>query len=176
MSKAQLKKELLGLDKDQLIQLVLDAYSARKEIKQYLDFFTNPDVDSLYEKYTNAIQKEMIRGKYRRSTARLSKVKTWIKEFASFGIDPETVVKLSIFALEAGMQVESIKYVNRTFLNGMIAIAKNTLKFADKNNCFNIAAQQINRLLDGHLGTRSFVNSMRYELELPSLDTRTRNL
>ena len=46
MGKAQLKKEIQTLSREQLEHLVLEAYEARKEIKQYFDFFIDPDAVS----------------------------------------------------------------------------------------------------------------------------------
>ena len=51
MSKLRLTKEIKQLERHQLEQMILDAYAARKEIKEYFDFFLNPDVDKLIEKY-----------------------------------------------------------------------------------------------------------------------------
>ena len=42
MGKAQLKKEIQALSREELEHLVLEAYEARKEIKQYFDFFLDP--------------------------------------------------------------------------------------------------------------------------------------
>ena len=49
MSKLQLKKEIQKLERHQLEQMVLDAYAARKETKEYFEFFLNPDVEKLTE-------------------------------------------------------------------------------------------------------------------------------
>ena len=43
MSKIQLKKELQTMEAPQLREMILEAYSARKEIKEYFEFFLNPD-------------------------------------------------------------------------------------------------------------------------------------
>lgn len=37
MSKTSLKKELLNMDKNQLVELILDVYCARKEGKEYFE-------------------------------------------------------------------------------------------------------------------------------------------
>lgn len=42
MSKAQLKKHLIKLTKEQVIDVVMELYEARKEAKEYLDFYINP--------------------------------------------------------------------------------------------------------------------------------------
>ena len=50
MSKLLLKKEIKDLTRNQLEQMILDAYDAKKEIKEYFDFYVNPDVEKLTEK------------------------------------------------------------------------------------------------------------------------------
>lgn len=43
MSKAQLKKHLNTLDKSQIIEMVMELYDARKEARDYLDYYVNPN-------------------------------------------------------------------------------------------------------------------------------------
>lgn len=169
MSKTQLKKELARLDNQQLTQLILDAYSARKEIKAYFDFFTDPDVDALYEKYALAIHKEMLRGKYGRSTARMSRVRSTIKEFASFGVDHEIVMDLMCYALSTALTVKMTKYTKSTFDKGMLTIAGDVLRLGDKQGLFTTALSKLERTLDGTQGSRRTVSHLRAELSLPPL-------
>ncbi|MDE5643478.1 MAG: hypothetical protein K2I56_08295, partial [Muribaculaceae bacterium] len=63
MSKAKLKKELELMSREQLIDIILNVYSARKEAKEYFEFFLNPDSDALLEKYRELVKKEVIRAK-----------------------------------------------------------------------------------------------------------------
>ena len=39
MSKSKLKSVLMSMDKSEIIKMVLELYSARKEAKEYLDFY-----------------------------------------------------------------------------------------------------------------------------------------
>ena len=45
MSKAQLKKHLAALTKEQIIEVILELYDARKEAKEYQEFYLNPKED-----------------------------------------------------------------------------------------------------------------------------------
>ena len=51
MSKAQLKKHLSALTKEQIIEVILELYDARKEAKEYLEFYLNPNEDEKLEEY-----------------------------------------------------------------------------------------------------------------------------
>lgn len=46
MSKAKLKKHLLSLTKEQITDIVLELYDARKEAKEYLEFYLEPNCDA----------------------------------------------------------------------------------------------------------------------------------
>ena len=96
MSKAQLKKELQTLDKDQLVEVLLNTYSSSAEAKEYLEFFLNPDVNSLMDKKLKIIDKELNRTKYGYSKARVSVLNKTLKEFESFGVPDADVSRLAL--------------------------------------------------------------------------------
>lgn len=169
MSKTQLKKELNLLDKPQLVQLLLDLYSARKEAKEYFDFFVDPDVPKLYEKHRADIEKEMTRGKYGKSNMRISHVRKYIRNFESFGVEAENVIELMLYTLGLSLIVERRKYVSRSFLTGMAKIANEILEKGDKNNIFNTTHNNLARLLDGSTGSKNYVNYLRRELNWSQL-------
>lgn len=172
MSKTQLKKELAGLNKDQLQQLILDLYGARKEAKAWFDFFVNPDIDKLTEKFQNEIEKELNRGKYTKSTARISRVRSSIRDYASYGVDAESLIKLMVFTLKMGLRVERTKYVSKTFMAGMVRLAEDILKEGDKKEVFDFAFSQLGEALNGSYGYLGFVNHIRRSIDWSLLDTR----
>ena len=58
MSKAKLKKYLQTLSKEQVIKVMLELYDARKEAKDYLEFYLTPDSNAELEKCKKAIRQE----------------------------------------------------------------------------------------------------------------------
>ena len=58
MSKVKLKKYLLSLTKEQITDIVLELYDARKGAKDYLEFYLAPDCNAELEKCKKAIQNE----------------------------------------------------------------------------------------------------------------------
>ena len=56
MSKAKLKKYLQTLSKEQVIEVMLELYDARKEAKDYLEFYLTPDSNAELEKCKKAIR------------------------------------------------------------------------------------------------------------------------
>ena len=51
MSKLLLKKILNSMDKSDIISLMLEMYDTKKEIKEYLDYYTNPNEKEQFLKY-----------------------------------------------------------------------------------------------------------------------------
>ena len=49
MSKVLLKKRLSSMSKAEIIGLVAELYEAKKEAKEYLDYWMNPDEDAKLE-------------------------------------------------------------------------------------------------------------------------------
>lgn len=60
MSKAKLKKHLLSLTKEQITDIVLELYDARKEAKDYLEFYLAPDCNAELEKEQESYQKRVL--------------------------------------------------------------------------------------------------------------------
>ena len=52
MSKVALKKYLNTLQKGDIVEMVLDLYDARKEAKEYLEYFLNPDEEEKLKEYS----------------------------------------------------------------------------------------------------------------------------
>lgn len=134
MSKLQLKKELVNMEKDQLVELILDAYSARKETKEYLEFFLSPDVEKLQAKYETAVSKELNRvrrGGY--CKARISHIKSLIKEFASFQPGFEAEMDLLFYTLSYAMAAESHLHFPETLMRGIASLVRMLVDIADTN-------------------------------------------
>ena len=55
MGLTDIKKELKKLDKNKLIDFVSELYKSHKSVKEYLDFYFNPDEKELLAKYKNRV-------------------------------------------------------------------------------------------------------------------------
>lgn len=82
MSRAQVKKILSTLSKDQLEELVLDLYDARKGAKEYLEFFADPNSDALLETLCKKIEDNFyLPGNKARRRVRLTPANVALDEF-----------------------------------------------------------------------------------------------
>lgn len=161
MSKLQLKKELAGMDREQLAQIILDAYSARKEMRAYFEFFLNPDVDRLKEKYLAAIGKELQRRKHRVWAARITVVRRAIREFASFDPGAEYVLGIMLETIRLILQLERVDYLSEAFEKGTKKLVEDTVAYADAHLLTDTAMSTLHGYAcDSSLGTASFRNRL----------------
>ena len=58
MSKSTIKKLLQSMTKAEIIEMVLELYSARKEAKEYLEFYASPDEKGKLEEYKSILREE----------------------------------------------------------------------------------------------------------------------
>lgn len=102
MSKAQLKKLLKSFTKEEIIDVIIELYDARKEAKEYLDFFVNPNDDVKLEEYKQIIYNEFFpkRGepKFRFSICRKA-----ISDFKKLKPHPSCIAELMVFYVELGV-------------------------------------------------------------------------
>lgn len=95
MSKAQLKKALKGLDAEQMLEVLLEAYDTNAGVKDYFEYWLNPDPVKLYEKYSKLIEKEYwVNEKKMRKKFSASSINKLIKEFSAMVQDPVMTAKL----------------------------------------------------------------------------------
>ncbi len=101
MSKSKLKALLSSMEKDEIIKMVLEMYSARKEAKEYLDFYAEPDEVSKLEEYKNIIQEEFYPSKSTREPKiRFSVCRKAISDFKKLHPSNDMLAELMVFYME----------------------------------------------------------------------------
>ena len=159
MSKIKLKKELQNMSREQLLDIILNVYDARKEAREYFKFFLNPDSDALLEKYCAMIQKEVMRAKRgNRAKFRISVIKGLIKNFQSFDSGPEYVLRLISFAFMQVMRYSRILYYSNTQDNAAVKLACAMLDYADKHLMFDRAVKDIELVLSDERNSSTYLN------------------
>lgn len=169
MSKTQFKKEIAAMDREQLVGLLLEAYDARKETKEYFEFFLNPDIDALAEKFRKKIAKEFAREKRRYCRARISNVKGAIRDFASFQPGDEHVLDLYIWTIRHAMAAEKRVDFPESLIKSLAGLLSAALAFADKALLADKAMAAVESLLsDTAAGTIYMRRSLSDNLVLPA--------
>ena len=157
MGKLQLKKEIQALPREQLESMILEAYDARKEIKQYFDYFINPDVEKLTDKYMREISSEFSRSKRGYTKARITNIRRLYKEFQGYhpGFDKE--IELLMHVITIALQCERQYYFPDTLIRGIRSIVMLTVEIADRNLVADkVLAQLAEILTHERYGTKHF--------------------
>ena len=102
MSKAKLKKHLLALSKEEIINVVLDLYDARTEAKAYFEFYLKPDSSAELEKLRVRIVHESIPVRGLPKNPSFAKCKKIVTAFARMQAYPDCVADLMLTVTEQG--------------------------------------------------------------------------
>lgn len=106
MGLREVKKELDLLEKEELVYHISELYKKYKEVKEYFDFYSNPDEQAIIEKFKERIHEGFYpnRGK----NLKLYRARKAINEFKKLGIGPEADGELLLYFTEI-----SVKYAAR---------------------------------------------------------------
>lgn len=100
MSKAQLKKHLNTLDKSQIIEMVMELYDARKEARDYLDYYVNPNESNELEKFKKIVLKEFDDDISRDPQCRFSVCRKALSDFKKLSPSTETLAEAMVYYVE----------------------------------------------------------------------------
>ena len=98
MSKASVKKALKALDKEELIETMLELYSLRKEAREYLEFWADPDIDREVELVKGRIQKILYLPQEKpRRKPDFTEMRTVLKNFIGIVAEPDKVCEILVY-------------------------------------------------------------------------------
>lgn len=136
MSKAALKKHLQSFSKEEVIESVLELYDNLKPVKEYFEYYLNPNEKEMFLKYKEIIVNEFYpKGKYANPKTRFSVAKKAIADFRGLKPSPEMVGDLMVTLAEMACNFTydygdmSEQYYNSAYTN-----FKNALIYLQKNN------------------------------------------
>lgn len=132
MSKTGLKKLIAKMDKDQLGSLILNLYAAKKDAKDYLDFFVDPDIDKRLDKAKQIIDKSIFRVKRGIVKPKLKNIKDAIKSISSLTPGDEYVAEIMTYSVERFFAGAMFGRMSDTTLRSVLKLMKDTILFADK--------------------------------------------
>ena len=149
MSKKGLEKHLKNFEKEEIIELLLNLYDARKEAKDYFEFFLRPDEDKFHQKAREIIKKEFYPQRNGKPKIRVSRCKKAIKEFQTLGVDPMLVGDLMIYYIECCCKVGMPwKRNNLTFCNGIISYFSGAMDYLLEHHIEERFNRRIKETLD----------------------------
>ncbi len=102
MGLTDIKKELKKLDKDKLVELVADLYKKNKSVKEFFDFYVNPNERELFEKYREKVFEAFY--PKRGYKLKLKEGKQAISDFKKLGPSADLLADLMLFYVETGVK------------------------------------------------------------------------
>jgi len=141
MGLTDIKNELKKLDKNKLIDLVAELYKKNKSVKEFFDFYINPDEKELFNKYRYKVFEAFYptRGyKYN-----LKDGKQAISNFKKLGPSPIWLADLMLYYVETGIKFTNdfgdldegfYSSMETTYVAALTLMKKESLldKFADR--------------------------------------------
>ncbi len=147
MSKVQLKKHLAQLTKEQVIEVILELYDARKEAKEYLDFYLNPNDDAKLEEYKKIIYNEFFpnRGEPK---CRFSVCRKAISDFKKLKPSPFCIADLMLFYIETGVSM-TVEYGDmwEQYYTALENNFAKTMEFISKTGYLEALSPRIEKML-----------------------------
>jgi len=137
MGKLQLKQHLQSITQKQVIDIVLQLYDAKKEAKEWLDYYLQPDEITKLEKYKKIIHEEFYPST--RSTwspkTRFAVCRKAISDFMKLQPRDEYLAELMVFYVETGCRF-TYDYGDmwEQFYDVFERNFEATMKFLQKNN------------------------------------------
>ena len=104
MSKSTIKKLLQSMTKEDIIEMVLELYSARKEAKEYLEFYASPDEKGKLEEYKSIIREEFYPKKRREPQTRFSICRKAVADFKKLKPSADAQAELMVSYMEWATQ------------------------------------------------------------------------
>lgn len=135
MSKSQVKKLLMAMGKEEVINVVMELYDARKEAREYLDYFVNPNETGELEKFKKIVLKEFDDNGTRMPQCRFSVCRKALADFKKLAPSEDSLAEAMVFYVE---RVYEFSFCNgdlwEQYYDSAISNFRSTLKFLIKNS------------------------------------------
>lgn len=135
MSKSQVKKLLAGMSKEEVINTVMELYDARKEAREYLDYYINPNESNELEKFKKIVLKEFDDDISRDPQCRFSVCRKALSDFKKLSPSTETLAEAMVYYVERVCEFSF--YAGdlwEQYYDSAVSNFRSMLKFLAKNN------------------------------------------
>ncbi len=147
MGLTDIKKELKKFDKDKLIDLITDLYKKNQSVKEFFDFYVNPNEKDLFTKSKNKVYEAFYpkRG-YR---LRLSEGKKAISDFRKLCASKELLADLMLFYVETGVEfTNEFGDIDEPFYNSVAGVYLQALTLMKKENILHKFSDRAKMIVD----------------------------
>ncbi len=147
MGPKEIKKELNKLDKDKIIDILIDLYKKQKSVQEFFDFYLNPDERTLITKYKEIISKAFY--PTRGNTIKFKDAKEAINNLKKLGPSPELIVELLLFYVENGIKfTKDYGDVNAGFYKDLAKSFVEALNLLDSLEILEKYEQRTGKIVD----------------------------
>ena len=151
MGLTDIKKELKKLDKDKLIDLVADLYKKNKSVKEFFDFYVNPDERELYNKYKDKVFEAFY--PRRGFNYKLKDGKQAISDFKKLGTSADLLADLMLFYVETGVKfTNDYGDINEPFYKSLATTFVDSLTLMNKENLLDKFEGRVEKVVDDTSG------------------------
>jgi len=166
MGLKEVKSELNKLDKDALIKHISELYKKFKPVKEYLDFYINPDEKKLLEQYKDKVTEGFF--PKRGDSIKLSISRKAINDFKKLGVSQEYLADLLLHFVECGVKLtNTYGDINENFYTSVENTYDKALQIIDNNGLLEKfkarAIKIINDTEDIGWGFHDYLEELYYE-------------
>lgn len=136
------------MTKDQLIELILDHYSLRKDAKAFLVYFIDPNPTKLFEDFLTKSEKEIGRSKRGHSKARISTIKRLYSNLESFQPGDDILLDAMFCLIKALAAKEKHVVFSTSLVNGTFYFIDKYLTLANRNYVLDNALSRLDELIE----------------------------
>lgn len=152
MGLSDIKKELKKFDKDKLIKLIADLYTKNKSVKEFFDFYVDPNERELFNKYRDKVLEAFY--PKRGYGYKLKDGKQAISDFKKLGVSSELLADLMLFYVETGVQfTNDFGDINEAFYSSMESTYLATLKYITKEDLLSKFSDRARKVIDDTVDT-----------------------
>lgn len=129
----EIKEELLKQDKDILVKHLVELYNKYDSVKEYFNFYINPNEDELLNKYKDKVREGFFPKRGMRLQLSLSRKA--INDFKKLGISKEKYGDLMLYYVECGIEfINNYGDISESFYTSAENTFNKTLKIFDEEN------------------------------------------
>jgi len=144
MSKKDLKKYLISLEKVRLEEQILELYDKFDNVRTFYNFAFDPKEDKLIGEAKLRISKEYFPQKNRKAKARRSVAQNQIRHFLQLGVDPILIADVMLFNIEIAQTFSADKHnVVKAFSKSMFRSFEQAVNYIHQNE---LTPEFINRI------------------------------
>ena len=146
MGLREVKTELNKLDKEDLVKHISELYKKYKPVKEYFDFYVNPDEKRLLEQYKEKVTEGFF--PKRGYQLKLSISRKAINDFKKLGTSAESLADLLLHFVENGVEFTN-EYgdIDENFYTSIENTYSNALDLIDKNGLLDKFEERANKIV-----------------------------